>query len=333
MAADLYSLLGVERSASDREIKAAYKRLAMKHHPDRNPGDKQAEEKFKEVSRAFEVLGDKEKRKLYDEFGEEGLRPGFDPAKARAYKQWASRGGWSWRGAGPGFGGAGVDFEDLGGGFGGGGFGGIEDLLGGIFGGGGAPGRRRGARAVRNGQDVESSLELDPATAIRGDEVTIQLDQGLPDGQGTLRVKVPAGVGDGSKIRLRGKGASGTGGGPPGDLLITVKLREVAPFERHGDDLQLDLPITLLESVRGATIEVPVPEGGTIRLKVPPRSQSGDKLRLRGKGLPLGPGKGRSNLIVRLLVRLPDAGFRLEKLAEELEPLYEGDLRAAIRPA
>lgn len=340
MAADFYSVLGVDRSASDKDIKSAYKRLAMKFHPDRNPGDRQAEERFKDISRAFEVLGDKEKRRLYDEFGEEGLRPGFDPAKARAYRQWASQGGWSWRSGAPGGGGfgGGFDFEDLGdlaGAFrsragGGEGFGGVEDLFGSIFGG-GATGRRRSTRSPRKGQDIESALEIDLATAITGGEVTIQLDQGPPAGVTTLKVKVPAGVSDGSRIRLRGKGAPGPLGGPPGDLLIQVKLRETPPFERHGDDLQLDLPITLLEAVRGATVEAPSPEGTTIRLKVPPGSQSGDKLRLRGKGLPLGPGKGRGNLIVRLLVRLPDADrARLEKIAEELEASYVGSVRAGL---
>ncbi len=337
MGLDLYSVLGVGKDASQKDIKQAYKRIAMKYHPDRNPGDKAAEEKFKEVSRAFEILGDPDKRKLYDEFGEEGLKTGFDPAKARAYKEWANRGGWSWQG-GPGtefhF-----DFGDLfsGGGGGNGGFrgrtgssggGGFEDLFGSIFGGGRRSARPRGAK----GGDSSVDLEVDVATAIRGDEIPLRLTEsapGQPPRVKNLKVKVPAGVGDGSKIRLRGQGQPGLGGGPPGDLLLNVKLKVDPPFERHGDQLVLEVPITLSEAIDGARVWVPTPERGRIRLRIPPGSQSGDRLRAKGKGLPMGPGKPRGDLIVRLLIKLPEDTSELAEVARKVERKYR-DIRANL---
>ncbi|MDY0059466.1 MAG: J domain-containing protein [Myxococcota bacterium] len=327
MADDLYAVLGVARTASEKEVKTAYKKLAMKYHPDRNPGNKSAEERFKNVSRAFEVLGDKEKRQIYDEFGEEGLRPGFDPAKAREFKKWQTQGGWSRPGS-PG-GGFNFDFGEMGGA----GFGSIEDLLGGIFGGGG--GRRRGGAgspgrtAPRPPTEAQTPLEVDLRTAINGEEVELSLDRGA-GAVSSLRVKVPAGVTDGSRIRLKGQGPAGGPGGSAGDLLVEIRLRVPPPFERQGDELYLDLPITLGEAVRGATVAVPLPEGGAVKVKVPARSQSGDKLRLRGKGVPRGPNKARGNLLARLLIRLPEDAPRLEKLVDEVEPLYVQDVRAGL---
>ncbi len=321
---DLYAELGVKRTASAEEIKKAYRKLARKYHPDVNPGNREAEERFKQISFAHDTLSDAEKRRVYDEFGIDGLRAGFDPARAREYQRGQS---------------AGADFE--GGGFGR--YGSFEDILGDLFGGAGGRAARGGMRAER-GPDLEYALDLDFLAAVRGTTVQISLVKPVecdvchgtgaegtgktcPDckgrgktkvgsgpisferqcprcggsgridltacrqcrGQGRvekterLKVKIPAGVDDGSRIRLAGKGGAGIGGAPAGDLYIVTRIKPHPHLERHGLDLYLDLPITVGEAIQGANVEVPTPDG-TVKLKVPPGSQSGAKLRLRGKG-------------------------------------------------
>jgi len=308
---DLYAVLGVARDADADTLRKAYRKLARRHHPDVNPGDKAAEERFKEVSEAYDVLSDAEKRRNYDEFGEMALQGGFDAEKARrAREAFGARfggepggpGGYEFR--------SGEPFE----------FGDLDDLLGRFgFGGRGGAGRAAGLR----GSDLEASLELDFMEAAKGGEkrLTLQLagEDGRPQTQ-TLTVRIPPGVGDGGRIRLRGKGAPGLGGGPAGDLWATVRVRPHAVFRREGRDLIVDVPVTIAEAVRGAKIEVPTLDGRAT-VTVPPGTDSGKKLRLRGKGIPDPAGKAPGDLYVVIQVRVPkqldaDGLAALETLAK-----------------
>ncbi len=261
---DLYKILGVAKNASQDEIKSAYKKLAMKYHPDRNPDNPTAaEERFKEIAVAHEVLGDAEKRKLYDEFGAAALRAGFDAEKARAY---------SWGGQGGGFGGGeGVDigslFEQL---FGGAGRGAnpFGSFFGGMGGMGGDPfGGRAQSPRPSAGNDVEATIELDFTEAIQGTTREIR----NPNGTGNIKVNIPPGIKEGGRIRLRGKGQAGRHGGNAGDLLLIPKIRKHPFFSREEDDILLELPITLKEAYLGTQIDVPTPDGNTIHLKIPPQ--------------------------------------------------------------
>ncbi|MEZ4472374.1 MAG: DnaJ C-terminal domain-containing protein [bacterium] len=292
---DLYSILGVPKTATAAEIKKAYRGLAQQFHPDRNPDNPAAEERFKEVSAAFAVLGDEEKRKRYDEFGPDGLREGFDAEAARNYQRWAGAG----RGA------QGFDFSNLGGL---GGFGDLEELLGGLFGG-GFGGRGRGPMHAR-GQNLEGEITLSLRQAVEGDEVSVQ----------GKRVRIPAGVTDGQRIRLRGQGAAGPAGA--GDLVLTVRLADPPGFQREGDDLVLDLPLKVSEAILGTKAEVPTPEGGSLTLTIPAGSQSGRKLRVRGRGLPTRGGRG--NLYIRLQIQVPTGDSdALRAAAQALDAFYD----------
>lgn len=305
---DLYGLLGVAKGATEEEIRKAYRKLARKYHPDVNPNDKKAEERFKEISLAYEVLSDAEKRARYDEFGMQGLAQGFDADQARAYSRWSQGARRS-----P-FHEAFTSEADID----------LDDLLGGMFG-----GAARRARGPARGSDAEGEIEIDFLDAVRGGEVRVELA-----GRGTLRVKIPPGAGDGTKIRLAGQGDPGARGGAAGDLYLRLRVRPHAFFRREGNDLSLDLPVTLPELVLGASIEVPTPDG-PVTMKVPPRSQNGRKLRLRGKGAPKLGASERGDLYVRLVAELPESEDpKLEALAKELEPLYAGrDPRARLRGA
>ncbi len=313
---DLYEILGVARAATAEEIKKAYRRLAKKYHPDVNPGNKQAEEKFKEVTAAFEVLSDAQKRKLYDEFGADSLRSGFDEAKADAYRQWKRQGAPQ--------GGMPFDFGDFqevnvgdSGTFD---FGSIfEDLFGGRAG----RGRVRRGPVASPGADAEAEVTIDLRDAVLGAERDLRLD-----GR-TLRVKIPPGVSDGSRIRLAGQGGPGTRGGPSGDLYLAVRLREHPHLRREGKDLYLDLPVTVPEAALGAEVELPTFEG-PVRLRVPAGAQSAMKLRLRGKGLPDLKGGPRGDLYAVVQVVLPPDSAALHKAVKPLEPLYKGDPRQGI---
>ncbi|MCK6510617.1 DnaJ domain-containing protein [Myxococcota bacterium] len=324
---DLYKILGVAKNASQDEIKTAYKKLAMKYHPDRNPDDpKAAEERFKEIAVAHEVLGDADKRKLYDEFGTAALRAGFDAEKARAYR---------WGGQSSGFGGADAGFDIgslfeqfFGGGRGANPFGSIFSGMGGMGGMGNDPfgGRTQGPRPSAGG-DIEATLELDFTEALQGTTREIR----HPSGTGNLKVNIPPGVKEGGRIRLRGKGQVGRNGGPAGDLLLLPKIRKHPFFSREEDDIFLDLPITLKEAYLGAQIEIPTPDGGTLQLKIPPSSQTGQKLRLRGKGVPKGKNDGAGDLFVVLKVLVPKKqDERLKDLILAIDDFYEGDPRAEL---
>jgi DnaJ-class molecular chaperone len=301
---DLYATLGVSRTAAEDEIRKAYRKLARKHHPDVNPNDRKAEERFKEISFAYEVLSDKDKRARYDEFGKQGLEAGFDPAHAREYARWSQGARRS-----PGhetFEGGEID---------------LEDLLGGMFGG------ARRPRGPSRGRDAEGEIEVDFLDAVRGGEVRVEVA-----GRGALRIKIPPGADTGTKIRLAGQGDSGAQGGSAGDLYLTLHVRPHPYFERKGSDLHLELPVTLPELVQGASVEVPTPDG-PVTMKIPPQSASGRVLRLRGKGAAKLGSAERGDQYVKLVAELPDpADPRLEAIAKELEPLYEGrDVRARLR--
>jgi curved DNA-binding protein len=313
MAADFYKDLGVSRTATPEEIKKAYRKLAVELHPDKNPGDKATEARFKSVNRAYQVLSDKKKRSLYDEFGEDALREGFNVDAARAYKN-ARTGG------GPFAGGNGTTFniEDLFGGAGGGGF---SDLMGDLFGGRG-PRRRAGPR---KGEDVAAEITVDFATAIHGTMVEVQSPE---TGEG-VSVRIPPGAADGDKVRVGGQGAPGAGGGPAGDLIITIHVRPHELFERDGLDLHLDLPITIGEAFHGAKVKVPTPHGD-VSLKVPKGAQSGGAVRLKGKGVKRKTKQG--DLYVRFLVQLPEGQTpEVERAVDVLERETTQDVRANIK--
>jgi molecular chaperone DnaJ len=376
MKRDLYEILEVSRSASDDEIRKSYKRLAKKYHPDLNPGDKTAEERFKEVAVAYEVIHDPARRKSYDEFGETALNPNFDPDRAREYARWQHAG----PGAPPGAGSSpfgGVDFSDL-----------FADFFGRGRGGANAWSR---ARQI-HGQDIESSLRINLIDALRGSKVNFRLtgSEGCADCKGTgaqpgqtkvcpicdgsgqqrmsgpfsvttrcsacggtgrspgppcptcggrgsvstesvVTVNVPAGIKDGAKIRLAGKGEPGLGGAPPGDLFLKVEITPHPRLTRDGDDLVMTLPVSVPEAVLGASITVPL-INGEVNVKVPPRSQTGQKLRLRSKGAPKGRGKGSGDMILVLEVQTPTSNSKeLDQLAESLKKFYPQNVRADLK--
>jgi len=371
---DLYNVLGISRAASTEEIKKAYRQLARKYHPDVNQGNKQAEERFKEISFAHDVLSDEQKRKLYDEFGEEGLQPGFNAEQMRAYRQWnGARGSTSrQRGSHP--------TSGTGSGF--------EDLFGDIFGNFGRGNRSQ--PGVTPAQDLEYVLDLGLLDAIRGTSTTISIQRPSPcptchgtgggagrqnstctecGGQGQVRVgagpmaffrtcarcggsgrlslggctscggsgrittpekltvKIPAGVDEGTRIRLAGKGAASSTGGPPGDLYLEIRIQPHPTLSRKGSDLSLDVPITIGEAVSGATITVPTPHGD-VKLKIPPGSQSGQVLRLKGKGVTDTKTHTIGDFYVKVMIQVPqEVNERLRQAVDQLERCYTDNPR------
>jgi molecular chaperone DnaJ len=346
-ASDLYSTLGVPKGASADEIKKAYRKLARQYHPDRNPGDAEAEERFKEVQHAYDVLSDPEKRKAYDQFGATDGRGGFRP------------------GSGPG----GFDFDlgDLGD---------LGDFFGGIFGR-GAAGRQQQSQAQR-GADLEVQVNLSFDDSLKGIETRIPVEvdsacsechgsgakpgtspticpvchgrgvvseaQGLfalsqpcprcrgngtviedpcPRCRGTGRerrtkrysVKIPAGVKDGTRIRLKGKGEAGLNGGPPGDLFVVTRVAESPIYERRGADLVVDVPLSPADAALGTQVEVPTPDGA-VSLKVPSGSEHGKLLKIKGRGAPKLKG-GKGDVLARLKLEVP------KKLSKKQRELYE----------
>ncbi len=325
---DFYAALGVDKKATTDQIKKAYRKLARKYHPDVNPGDAQAEEKFKLISEAHDVLSDPEKRKTYDEFGEEGLRAGFDPEQARQYARWQQ-----FAGSGTGTGGR-SHFRDFS--FDGQSvrYSGFEDLFSNLFGG-GPRGARFETRGPTKGQDVESSLEVDFVTAVRGGTTRISMQSQTGPGSAprteTIDVNIPAGVAEGSKIRLAGKGGPGVDGGPPGDLIIEIRVKPHPVFKREGDSLKLEIPVTVSEAMKGATISVPTLTG-PVNLKVPPGTASGKVLRLRGKGVPNLKTKSPGDMYVTIRVQIPATHDpEAIRAAEIIDGFYQGDLRRDIR--
>ena len=288
---DPYQVLGVERNADDAAIKKAYRRLAQQSHPDMNPDDPQAEEHFKEISQAYAVLSDPERRSGYDEFGAIALDPNFNVEQARA----ATRG----------FGGAGFAREGHAGRFQGGEipFGDLGSMFGDLFG----EARHRRPRA-RRGADLETSLTLDFIEAAQGCERRIEVQRpaagGGPPEKQTLKLRIPVGVPDGGKIRLTGQGAPGSAGGPPGDLLARIRVRPHPVFRRDGRDIRLEASIGVSEAVVGTEFEIPTLDG-RVSLRVPAGTDSGSKLRLQGKGIPGSEGTAPGDLYVEIRIRVP----------------------------
>jgi curved DNA-binding protein len=306
---DLYEILGVEKTASTDEIRKTYRKLARKHHPDVNPNDAKAADRFKDISFAHEVLSDDKKRKLYDEFGRSGLETGFDPEQARAYKRWSEN-----RQRSPfheGFNSE-IDLEDL--------IGGLYGGRGGFGGGGFAGFGGQAPRGPRRGMDAEGEVTVDFLDAVRGGKVPLRFD-----GK-SVEVTIPPGADDGTRIRLAGQGGAGREGGPPGDLYLTIRVRPHPFFRREGDDLHVDVPVTVPELILGGSIQVPTPDGQA-SVKVPPRSNNGRKLRLRGKGARRREG-GHGDLYATLSAVLPEGNdanaARLEEVARSMAELYSG---------
>jgi molecular chaperone DnaJ len=388
MADDYYQILDVPRTASAEDIKKAFRKQARQHHPDVNPGNKAAEERFKQINTAFEVLGDPKKRKLYDEFGEDAAKLGFDEKKAEAYRAYRSgRAGGVGAGGIP-FSGAGVDFD-------------LGDLFGDLFGRAGAGGagfdineilgRRAGARGgAERGETLTAQVTLSLAEAITGTERTLSLERpgrcqrcngrgesgasgpcptckgtgrtrrnaGMPfagacptcngtgraaepcpqcEGTGVteettrLTVKIPAGVQTGSKVRLSGQGAAGPHGGPPGDLYIETQVAEHPLVRREGDDLYMDFPLTVPEAMLGAEVKVPTFQG-ELTVKVPPGSQSGRKMRLKGRGAPSLRGGAPGDMYLVLQVKVPEAANpEVKAAAERLAHAYPEDVRRELK--
>jgi curved DNA-binding protein len=310
---DLYEILGVARDADLDAIRKAYRKLARKHHPDLNPGDKAAEERFKEISRAWEVLESPERRRNYDEFGAISLEAGFDAEKARrAREAFGNRFG---TGARPGA----ESFEQFE-------FGDLDDLMGRYFGG---RGEGRGIRL--RGPDLEASLELDFLDAVRGGEQRLTVATG-PGGAGgeTITVRIPPGVDTGGRLRIPGKGGPGIGGGPPGDLQISLRVRPHPVFRREGRDLSFDLPIGVFEAIRGAKVEVPTLDGRAT-LTIPPGTDSGTRLRLRGKGVPDPRGGPPGDLFARVQIRVPrQLDPAAQSALDALEGAEDRDLRKEL---
>lgn len=313
---DFYQVLGVSRTADAEAIKKAYRALALKYHPDRNPGNKKAEETFKQINQAYDVLSDPKKKALYDEFGEIGLREGFNADQFRQYQNAYGRAG------------ATVNFEDL---FGGVGVAGGEDYAslfeqffgGGFPGGVRSGGRRARSQTIRTGADLEGEVTIPLPTAVRGGEVTISVR-----GE-SLTVKVPPGVKEGHKLRLAGKGELPPGG-KAGDLILTVHVEEHPFFWMEDDDLHLRLPVTIVEAWRGAKVKVPTPDG-EVTVRIPPRTHSDTKLRLRGKGVPATTGRAASDLIVHVSIVLPPESAETQGIMERMEHVYKDDPRESLR--
>lgn len=363
MARDYYEILGVPRDADEAALKSAYRKLAMQHHPDRNPGDKDAEAKFKDINEAYDVLKDPQKRAAYDRFGKEAFQGG------------GGRGGNPFAG----FGGGGSpfegNFEDL-----------FEDLMGGLFGGGGQSARRS---SVARGADLRYNLEVTLEEAYSGSKADIkypttitcetckgsgakpgtkpvtcaackgsgtlsfrqgffQMNRSCPECGGTgqvikdkckdcggagrvrhtkkITVTIPVGVDDGTRLRLAGEGEAGSHGGPAGDLYVFISMVPHALFKRDGIHLHLDVPVGLLDAALGTDLPVPTPDGGRTTLKVPAGTQPGEVLKLPGMGMPaLGRARDKGDLLVHVKVSVPN---HLTKQQKEVLEGLRGTLEA-----
>jgi curved DNA-binding protein len=289
---DYYKILGVDRNASDEEIKKTYRKLALKYHPDKNPDNPEAEARFKEINEAYEVLGDTKKRAKYDQLGSSYRaweRTGRDPGSFD-WSQWAT--GY------PGGGNVRVEVGDLGDIFGGGGF---SDFFNAIFGGGAAQasgGFGRRARTARRGRDVEQPISISLTEAYTGTERTIQRDGSR------LEVTIPAGSRTGTRVRVSGKGEPGSAGS--GDLYLRVNVHEDPRFERQRDDLRTKVEIDLYTAVLGGEVKVPTLSGDVI-LTIPPGSQPGQTFRLKGRGMPrLREPSKKGDLFAELNVKIPE---------------------------
>ncbi len=365
MAEDYYSLLGVARNATDAEIKAAYRKLAMKHHPDRNPGDKASEEKFKKIGAAYEALSDEKKRRLYDQYGEAGVNAGASGG--------FGGGGFS-GGMPPGF--EGVDVNEV-----------FGDLFENFFGGGG--GGRGGGRRRSSGADLKYETEISLEDAFKGGQLPlkfgraeacatcrgsgakpgsspkrcatcrgsgrVQLSQGFfsmaqtcpkcgGEGQvvedpckdcrgagrvrkeADLKIKLPPGIYDGATLRISGEGEAAPHGGEAGDLYVSIKIKPDPRFERHEDDLSIHAVVDVAAAALGGAVEVPTIDGEPVKVKIPSGVQNGSAFRVREKGMPKLHGRGRGDLLVYVRVEVPrELTARQRELFEELRKSFDGD--------
>jgi molecular chaperone DnaJ len=375
MAKDFYDILGVKKNATQDEIKKVYRKLARKWHPDVNPANKDAEKRFKEISQAYDCLGNESRRKLYDEFGEEGIQAGFDAEKARQYKQWSQYQRQAPYGGREPFG----KYHSY------------EDIFGDLFGSGTEKGFRTATSA--QGRDIEHDMAIDLLSALKGFETELAMQKVIPCSacQGTgmdpkspmttctacggsgrlnvaqgpmqftkpcprckghgqigktcaqcggsgqvvgtekIRVTIPPGVKEGSKVRVAGKGEPGIMGGTPGDLYLIIHIQPHPILKREGDDLYMEVPVTVREAMAGGSITIPTIDG-EVKVKVPPGSQSGQTLKLKGKGALNPKTKRRGDLMVKLIVKVPKTDDReILEAAEKMDRYYAEDLRAGIR--
>jgi len=375
MSKDYYKVLGVSKTASDTEIKKAYRKLARKWHPDINPGNKKAEEKFKEISRAYDCLGDKEKRKLYNEFGEDGLNAGFNADATRQYKQWKSaeqqKGGFSNDESGK--------YQSY------------EDIFGDLFG--FSAGESGFADSmVVEGRDIEYEITIDFLSALKGFETEISMEKikqcsgcngsgidpksqfktcaacggtGQVDvskgpmnfkkrcpvcgGKGStgtscqecygkgqavymekIKVKIPPGVKEGSKVRVAGKGGQGINSDHCGDLYLIIHIKPHPLLRRYGDNIHMDVPVTVYEAMAGGKIIIPTIDG-KVNMKIPPKSQNGQTLKLKGKGA-LNPKTGnKGDLLIKLKVLVPKTEKKeILDAVKKLNSLYKEDIRSGL---
>lgn len=301
---DPYEVLGVAKTANEAEIKKAFRSLAKKHHPDKHAGDEAAQKRFQEISGAYDILGDKEKRAQYDAgaIGPDGNPRGFDP-RAGGFRQGHPFGS-GFGGFGGGQGGAGgarefhFSFDD--GASGGGG--GFEDIFADLMGGvrrGGRQSRQNQSRQTK-GEDFTAAVTVSFDEAASGGTRRVTLQNGEQ-----IDVKIPVGVKDGQTIRVKGRGGAGIGGGPNGDILLTVSVAPHPTMSRDGNDIRMDLPVTLKEAILGGKVPVPTLTG-TVSLSIPANSNTGTTLRLKGKGIAAHGGAPAGDLYVRLVVSLPD---------------------------
>ncbi len=297
MARDPYQVLGVPAAASDSDIRAAFRKLAKQYHPDRNPGDKKSEDRFKEVSAAFDILGDADRRRKFDrgEIDADGRE------RAPQFRQWGGAAG----GAGPGSGG--FNGGRPGGAGPGGGFDDLGDIFADLF----NARTRAGSPGAMRGRDVRYRLEVDFLDAVRG----VKKRVAMPDGR-NLDVAIPAGLEEGQTLRLRGQGEAGVNGGPPGDVYVETQIKSHPVFEREGLDIHVEAPITLKEAVLGGKITVPT-IGGDVSVTAPKGASSGAVLRLKGRGVAPGRGMPPGDQYVKLKIVLPENDPELEAFVRE----------------
>ncbi len=297
---DYYEILGVSRDASPEDIKKVYRKLAKKYHPDLHPNDKENEARFKEINEAYYVLSDPKKRQEYDRAGQFTFEPGMGDF------------GYAYQGN--------INLEDLG--FG---LGGLEDIFGNLFG--SRTEARRQPRPAR-GRDLEYEASIDFDHAVHGTELNITTERGGK--RSTITVKIPKGVRNGSRVRVAGKGGEGMRGGPPGDLYIVTRVKPHRYFRREGDDIYLDVPITVSEAVLGGKVTVPTIYGKTT-IKIPPGIESGKKLKLKEKGMPRLKGGGKGDMYVVLYITAPkNPPSKVKELFEEIQRLNPYDPRQGL---
>src|SRR5438067_4886541 len=289
---DYYSVLGVTRTASEKDIKSAYRKLARKHHPDVNPGDKKSETLFKEIGEAYSVLSDPEKRKKYDRWGHDWEKIEQAQAAGANFRGRPGSTSYTWSSAGGGAPGSyNFESEDLGGLF--------DQLFGRAAG-----GRTRVRSAPRKGADLEQQVEITLEEAFNGTQRTFSIHDSQSGETRTVEVKIPAGATDGLRVRVAGKGDPGMAGAAAGDLYLIVSIKAHAQFEREGDDLRVKVPTAVYTAVLGGEVMVPTPKGTRLALKVPAETPNGQRIRLAGQGMPRLNESGRGDLYAEITLEV-----------------------------